>query len=380
MNNNTIKWFATIIILCFVAVNISSSQTVTKGQYQEENPHETYMPSFRNDGKHCRVRNVILMIGDGMGLAHASAAMYANRGSLTFMNLKTMGLVRTQSSSDFTTDSAASGTALATGHKTHNRALGVDMNDQPLENIIETLSAWGYSTGILTTDYMDGATPGAFFAHQKDRGMSHAIWSDLAASPMNFAAAGCHDAFDALPDSIRFPIQNEFDVVFRIPEETDSKRIVYFPERGECASVNNPERKDFLPATTVFAMNYLRNLSRKGFFLLVEGARIDKSSHSNDFPAIVREVLDFDKAVEAALRFAEKDGHTLVIVTADHETGALTLRKGDMHEGMISGLLASSGHTPLPVPLYAYGPWSDLFMGVQENSDIPVKIKKILGR
>jgi alkaline phosphatase len=252
------------------------------------------------------------------------------------------------------------------------------MNDQPLENIIEALSTRGYATGMLTTDFMDGATPGAFIAHQKDRGMSHAIWSDLADSPLNFASAGCHDAFEALPDSIQLSIRNNFEVVFKIPEVIDSKKIVYFPERGECDSVNNPERKDYLPATTVFAMDYLQGLSKKGFFLMVEGARIDKSSHANDFPAIVREVLDFDKAVEAALRFAEEDGHTLVIITADHETGALTLRKGDMREGFISGQFSSGGHTPLPVPLYAYGPWSDLFRGMQENNDIPVKIKSIL--
>ena len=111
---------------------------------------------------------------------------------------------------------------------------------------------------------------------------------------------------------------------------------------------------------------------------MVEGARIDKSAHNNDFKGVVGEVLDFDQAVEAAIRFAEKDGHTLVIISADHETGALSLGNGHIADGKLTGNFSTKGHTSIMVPLYAYGPWSDLFTGVQENSDVSNKIYELL--
>lgn len=372
------KRFLIVTAIFLMVVDVSFAQKVTKGEFKSESVQETYVPSFTIDGKHGKVNNVILMIGDGMGLSHVAAAMFANDGSLNMTNLRTMGYVRTQSASDFTTDSAASGTAYATGCKTSNRVLGLDSEGNRVENIIEKLSSKGYATGVLSTDYMDGCTPAAFFAHQKDRGMSKEIWSDLASSSLNFASAGNREAFERLPEYVRDSISGSFDVVFSLTDAPPTDKLVYLPERGECDSVNNPERKDFLPATTVFAIDYLQKISKKGFFLMVEGARIDKSSHSNDFPAMVKEVLDFDKAVENAIRFAEQDGHTLVIISADHETGAVSLRSGKKEKGYVSGMFSSGGHTPVMVPLFAYGPWSDLFMGVQENSDIPVKILSIL--
>ncbi len=373
-----LKYGTAALFWTLLAVNVSFAQNIRKGEVTIGESQETYVPEFKIDGKHGKVRNVILMIGDGMGLAHVSAAMFANGGSLNMTNLRTMGYVRTQSASDFTTDSAASGTAYATGSKTSNRVIGLDPDGNRLSNIVDILSVQGYATGILSTDYMDGCTPAAFFAHQKDRGMSKEIWSDLASSLLNFASAGCRDAYEKLPEAVRTSIGDSFDVVYSLADVSPTSKLVYFPERGECDSVNNPERADFLPATTSYAIEYLEKLSKKGFFLMVEGARIDKSSHSNDFPAMVEEVLDFDKAVENAIRFAEKDGHTLVIISADHETGAVSLRRGNVEKGYVSGLFASGGHTPVMVPLFAYGPWSDLFMGVQENSDIPGKILSIL--
>lgn len=126
------------------------------------------------------------------------------------------------------------------------------------------------------------------------------------------------------------------------------------------------------------AIRYLSERGRKGFFLMVEGARIDKEEHGNDFKGMVEETLDFDKAVEAAIRFAEQDGHTLVIISADHETGAVTLGHCNPGDGYASGTFASSGHSPIMVPLFAYGPRSREFTGTQENSDVSNKIFSIL--
>ena len=334
-----------------------------------------YTPSFRIDGKNARIRNVILLIGDGMGQGAVNLGMYANGGELTMTNLKTMGYVRTQSANNFTTDSAASGTAYATGVKTKNGYLGKDSSKVNIPNIPELLAPLGYACGVVSTDDLNGATPAAFFAHQASRNAKEEIWADLPASQLTFASAGTQSVFEGMPLSTQEAIKKRFTLVYdpADPAAAGSQRLVYLPP-----SVKQ-DRGDYLPATTQMAIDYLSARSKKGFFLMVEGARIDKSEHSNDLPGTVWETLDFDKAIEVAVRFAERDGHTLVIISADHETGATILAKGDPAQGYVSGIFASKSHTPMMVPLFAYGPRSREFSGVQENSDVARKILQILG-
>lgn len=371
-----------MLIVLFVALTFDvSAQQIAKGKVEGVVPQGSYVPDFGVDGTNRKPLNVILMIGDGMGMAHIATAMYANGGQLTITNLKTCGWVRTQSADHFTTDSAASGTAYATGQKTHNSAIGVDCNDQRIENITEKLAAAGIVSGVVSTDDLSGATPSAFFAHQTDRHKSTEIWADLPYSKLLFFAAGSMEEFEEQPYETRDAIEKRFVVVDDLNNSSaaTAKRLGYLPTKSKVASVNS-NRGDFLPATTAFATEFLASKAKKGkgFFLMVEGARIDKSSHNNDYAAVVGETLDFDKAVEAAIRFAEKDGHTLVIISADHETGALSLRDGSPSEGKMSGVFVSNGHTPIPVPLFAYGPSSQQFMGVQENSDVCNKIAALL--
>ena len=357
------------------------AQEYVKGEIKDVVSQGSYMPSFKSDGDDKAPLNVILMIGDGMGLAHLSSAMFANGGELTVTNLKSCGWVCTQSGSDFTTDSAASGTAYATGHKTHNGAIGVDMNDQTLVNLPEKLHRAGIISGVVTTDDMDGATPSSFFAHQPSRKMSDEIWADLPGSKLTFFAAGTKEDFEDLDYETKDAIEKRFSITHDLDgaDFTKSKRLGYLPPKSETASMSKG-RGDFLPSSTEYAIEYLgaRTSKGKGFFLMVEGARIDKSSHDNDYPSMVKEVLDFDKAIEAAIRFAEKDGRTLVIISADHETGALSIRRGKIEEGEMKGAFVSKGHTGIPVPLFAYGPCSQYFMGVQQNSDVSNKIADLL--
>jgi len=334
----------------------------------------TYTPSFKPDGKNGKVRNVILLIGDGMGHGAVNAAMYANGGKLTMTNLRTFGYVRTQSADNFTTDSAASGTAYATGKKTNNGYLGKNPEKEDLVNIPEQLAPLGYACGVLSTDNLNGATPAAFFAHQAARGDKDNIWADLADCCLTFASAGTQSVFEGLPLSTREAISKEFSVVYDPADAAvaSSEKLLYLPQ------TTGDDRGDYLPATTDMAIEYLAARSRKGFFLMVEGAHIDHKEHSNDFAGTVKETLDFDKAVEAAIRFAERDGHTLVIISADHETGATSLTRGDSTENYAAGVFASRGHSPMMVPLFAYGPRSKDFSCVQENSDIANKIVAIL--
>lgn len=371
------RW-AGVLLLLALAVPAGAQNEVVKTRLTNKEYHAVYTPSFSIDGAHKPVRNVILMIGDGMGLAHASAGMFMNQGALTLTNLKTIGLVRTQSASHFTTDSAASGTAYATGKKTRNGAIGVDKEGKVLENITEKLSEKGFATGVLTTDNMDGATPASFYAHQPERGMSDEIWSDLPDCKLTFFGGGSRELMEKKGVEKRLE-KAGFTLVESVADRNaaTAARLGVLPPAAKTASVNE-NRGDFLPVTTAFALDYLSKRSDKGFFLMVEGARIDKSAHNNDFKGVVGEVLDFDQAVEAAIRFAEKDGHTLVIISADHETGALSLGNGHIADGKLTGNFSTKGHTSIMVPLYAYGPWSDLFTGVQENSDVSNKIYELL--
>ena len=334
----------------------------------------TYTPSFKIDGTNAKVRNVILLSGDGMGQGAVNAGMFANGGMLTMTNLRTFGYVRTQSADNFTTDSAASGTAYATGQKTNNGYLGRSPEKTDLTNIPEILTPLGYACGVLSTDDLNGATTAAFFAHQDARNAKEGIWADLATSSLAYASAGSQSVFESMPLSTQEAIRKEFTVVYdpADPAVAGSKRLLYLPE------TTGDDRGDYLPANTTNAIEYLAARSKKGFFLMVEGAHIDHGEHANNPAYTIREMLDFDKAVEAAVRFAERDGHTLFIVSADHETGATTLLRGEPADGYVFTGFASRGHSPMMVPLFAYGPRSKDFSCTQENSDVANKIIAIL--
>lgn len=336
---------------------------------------ESYTPSFKNDASNAKVRNVILLIGDGMGMGAVNAAMYANGGELTMTNLRTFGYVRTQSADNFTTDSAASGTAYACGVKTNNGYVGVGTDGEALENLPEKLAKLGYISGVVSTDDLNGATPASFFAHEQARGNSTAIWADLAESALSFASAGTQAVYEKQSLKTQEAIKEKFELVYSPSDAAvaESDRLLYLP-----ASVKADDRGDYLPETTEMAIRYLSERAKKGFFLMVEGARIDKEEHSNNLKGTVAETLDFDKAVEAAVRFAEADGHTLVIISADHETGAVSLTRGNPSDGYAVGTFTSKGHSPMMVPLFAFGPKSYFFTGTQENSDVSNKIYSIL--
>lgn len=358
----------------------ANAQEITVGSVENIAAQGSYTPSFESDGEDKAPLNVILMIGDGMGMSHIATTMYANGGELTITNLKTCGWVRTNSATHFTTDSAASGTAYATGHKTHNSAIGMDVDDNPIENLPEQLDKSGIVSGIVSTDLLDGATPAAFFAHQPKRYMAEEIWGDVPSSKLLFFAAGSAEKFAEKSEATQKAIHEKFEVVSKLSETAlTAERIGYIPYQSEIFSDENGFGS-WLPETTQFAIDFLASKIHdgKGFFLMVEGAHIDKYSHANDLKAMVRETLAFDKAVEAAIRFAEKNGNTLVIISADHETGALTLGEGVPAEGKMGGTFVSKGHTASPVPLFAYGPGSHKFMGVQENSDVSLKIAELL--
>ena len=372
----------TILLTLALAVAMPlGAQTIVNGSIKSVPRQGSYQPTFKSDGANKKPLNIILMIGDGTGLAQIASGYFANNNQLTVMNLKHLGLVTTRSATDFTTDSAASGTAYACGIKTFNYAIGVDLAKNPAPNIPEIVAKKGIVSGVVSTDALDGATPAAFFAHQPNRGMANEIWADLPESELIFFAAGDKERFESRPDSTQKAVKEVFTVVDNLNDPAYAKvaRLGYLPTKVEAGNIVDG-RTDFLPKSARYAMDFLKDHSnrKKGFFLMVEGARIDKACHANQFESMVKEMLDFDKAIAEAIKFADEDGNTLVIISADHETGGLAVAEGNPTRGEASGNYVYTWHSAIPVPLFAYGPHAQDFMGVQGNEEVGQKIINLL--
>lgn len=354
-------------------------RTVDQRIYGVNHSHAVYTPTFQWDGSHQRVKNVILIIGDGMGLAQISAGVFAGGNQSTLTQLKNIGFSKTQSADDFTTDSAAGGTAMATGIKAKNRAIGVDGVGQPVANLPEMLDKQGYVSGIVSTDELTGATPAAFYAHQPDRGMTKEIAADILQSPASLFIGGGRATFFDTELGIGAGLQScGFFLADDLADLSKSKSgKAAFLATDEALPAKQDGRGDFLPAAMNAALEFLE-AKRKPFFLMVEGAFIDWGGHANNVGMVVEETLDLDLTIANALRFADEHKGTLVIVTADHETGGLSLPQGDVSRRQIEGQFYSTDHTGIMVPVFAYGPGSDAFRGVYENTEICNRILKLL--
>lgn len=331
-----------------------------------------YTPQYLCDKKNSVVKNIILLIGDGNGLSQISAALLSNDGQLTLSQLKSIGFLKTQAADDFITDSAAAGTALATGIKTHNRAIGVDSADKSIENIMEALTKRGFNTGCITTDAIIGATPATFYSHQKDRSMDLEIANDLLKSKLNLFMGGGRSDFATSFSKTDFTILNSIDEVAKSKKD----KVGHFFTENSVPGVLKG-RGTLLADATKSGLDFL-SAKNKPFFLMVEGAQIDHNGHANNVGGIVSEGIDFDQAITEAIQFADKTGNTLVIITADHETSGFSIAQGNIKEKMIEGDFTSFDHTGTLVPIFSYGPHSDFFTGVYENNEVFHKIKQVL--
>lgn len=329
-------------------------------------------------------KNIILMIGDGMGIAHVFAGLTANKGHLYIENFKTIGYSKTSSTSDYVTDSGAGGTALSTGHKTYNGAIGmiIDANGDtiPALTILEKAESLGMATGLVSTCAMSHATPASFIAHKPSRNMYDDIAADYLKTDIDVFIGGGSKNFNSRKDGRDLTVdlkEKGYQVLF------DMEEIASVNEgklAGLLAFAQNkpyPVREMDLPLSTETAIRILSK-NKKGFFMMVEGSQIDWASHKNNTPYVLREMLQFDKAIGKALEFAAKDKNTLVIVTADHETGGLAVVKGDPERGMVTAYFSTGGHTALMVPVFSFGPGSDNFTGIQENDEIGRKLFELI--
>ncbi len=327
--------------------------------------------------------NVIFMIGDGMGLTQLSAGMYANRNSIAFERMPVVGLHKSHSSDNLTTDSAAGATAFACGKKSYNGAIGVTPDTVACETILEHAHDRQMPTGVVATSTIVHATPACYFAHTAARSSYEIIAAQLAASPVDFFVGGGQ----------RFFTQRESDDTDLVAQMRTAGRIVdsYFDKSigdiepdptktyGYLTALEDPlpvsGGRDYLVPATRDALAYLsaRDTTDRGFFLMVEGSQIDWGGHANDSKYIISETIDFSHAVDVALDFALEDGNTLVVVTADHETGGYAIDNGSTRDNIVGGF-TSDYHTATMIPVFAFGPSAETFAGIYENTAIYDKL------
>ena len=354
-----------ILLFLLIAVSCKSNQ-------EQLEKDETQLP-----------KNVILMIGDGMGLTQIQAAMAANGNTLNIERFHTIGLSKTSSASSFITDSAAGATAFSIGEKTYNGAIGVNSDTIPVKTILEYAEDAGIATGLVSTSAITHATPAAFIAHQPSRNMAEEIAADFLKTDIDVFIGGGKDHFANrkdgfdLTDSLR---QMGYHVSFELNDIENVKS-------GKLAGLLSPDgmppfskgRGDMLAPSAMKAIELL-NQNKSGFFLMIEGSQIDWGGHANDPEYMVSELLDFDNTIGKVLNFAEKDGNTLVIIIADHETGGLTLPHGsDILGDSTSTHFSTTHHTAVMVPVFSKGPGENQFAGIYENNTLFDKMMYALG-
>lgn len=340
-----------------------------------------YQPTYLNDGARKKVKNVILLVGDGMGLAQVCAADAINEG-LSMLNTKKVGLQRTQASDSYTTDSAAAGSALATGKKHNNRHISMSPEGDPYASLTDLFYDKGYACGVLTLGNLADATPAAFYGHSTERDNSDEITDWLLEGKLTFLGGSGMHVFTERKDSkdILGELRKAGYAICAATEEINKTKgkVICVDERMEKAATE-PTLTLLADATHNAIAKLTEEKKSKGFFLMVEGAKIDYAGHANSLPGSILETLSFDLAVAEALKFADSNGETLVIVTADHETGGLSLVDGDMKHKSITVHYMTDDHTSIMLPVFVYGPQSDAFTGIYENTEIFDKVLKVTG-
>lgn len=333
-------------------------------------------------------KNIILLIGDGMGLTQVTAGIYSNSNYMNFERFPVVGLHKNYSSDNLVTDSAAGATAFSCGVKSYNGAIGVDSDTIPVKTILEEVEERGMMTGLVATSSIVHATPASFAAHNKYRKNFEEIAADMSVAGVDVMIGGGKSYFDRresddrnLYDEMKsqgYQISDYFSKDFsEINVAEMGKKWAYFTADKEPLSYE--AGRDYLVPASKVAIDFLdTNAGENGFFIMIEGSQIDWAGHANNFDFFKNEILEYDKVIGDALDFAEKDGNTLVIVTADHETGGLAIQPGSKMDN-INAAYTSDYHTATMIPVFAYGPGAELFGGIYENTKIYNKMRRALG-
>ena len=344
-------------------------------------------------------KNIILLISDGMSLTQVSTYRLLKGGPnerIAVDKFPVSGIVLTHSENAIVTDSASSATAFSTGRKTNNGALGLDKDNKILENFTEIINRYGYVSSLISTSEITHATPAAYASHVDLRWKTDEISLQMMESNVMTILGGGRHFF--LPEDLGGKRSDGLNLL----EQMESSRMV-MTEKKELDSFDHsdlgkvvglfadealrdkekPENHVFEPSSSEmlnFAINRSEKFNEngcKGFFIMLEGSQVDWAGHANDLNYLKREMQDFDEAVELALDYATQNPDTLVIATADHETGGLLIESSSPTDYTAPEVKFSfntgigyGSHTGVPVPVYAYGPGSENFTGTLDNTDI----------
>ena len=382
------KLVISIIALCgFAAMASAQVEDRDRSKYAVNNfadddkytMYEPYETVKVTEPKGKKVKNIIFMIGDGMGLEQISAAWVSNGGKLNFDNFSKVGIQRSYSANKLVTDSAAAGSALATGHKTNNGMISMTPDSVAVKSLAEEAMEKGKRTGAAVTCRVNDATPSVFFSHSPSRSNQEDIVAQMASSGVYFLSGGGIKYWKDREDGR--------DITAEIQEKgyslATTKEELMSVEEGPVVALMAPkeldpalDRGDILPASVTKALQILDN--KKGFFLMIEGSMIDDGGHDNKAGHTMEEIFDFDRTLGIVLEWAEKDGETLVIVTADHATGGMTLLSGSIAEKRIRVNFSTTGHNGVALPVFAWGPHSEDFVGIYENTELSDRIRKLI--
>ncbi len=331
-------------------------------------------------------KNIILLIGDGMGLTQVTAGLYSNSNHLHLERFPVTGIMKTHSARHLITDSAAGATAFACGCKTYNGAIGMTNDKKPCLTLLEQAQQNGLAVGMVASSSITHATPAAFIAHTPGRADMEQIATFFVQTPLDLFIGGGLKYFNerkADQRNLYTELANKGYALSIFSEKKLSELTLdpahpfaWFSAREEPESV--AKGRDYLPLAARLAPAFLKKRSEKGFFMMLEGSQIDWAGHANNADDAIKEMLDFDAAIGEILQFAEADGETLVIVTADHETGGMAIKEGSAMDSLNIGF-TTGYHTASLVPVFAYGPGSEQFHGVMDNTDIYVKMKALFG-
>ncbi len=358
----TMKKYLTLFLLIILTSLLSISCSNTKSNNAANKP-----------------QNIILLIGDGMSIPQICASMLTQESPTSFEQFPVTGLVKTHSKSHKITDSAAGGTAIATGHKTNNGMIGMNADSIAVPSMLEIFSDKGMKTGVIATSYITHATPASFVAKNINRNNYEEIASDFAYSDkVDLLIGGGRNHFNKRKDDVNLIEKmqsdgwNYYDTLINI--DTSANKIIVLADDDHLPPYS--VRGNFLSDATSIALRNLKN--ENGFFLMVEGSQIDFACHDKDSTYLLNEMLDFNNTINVVLQFAEENPNTLVIVTADHETGGLTIVDPNENYTKTNLHFSNGSHTPLMVPVFAYGICSENFTGIMDNTDIFKKIIKLM--
>jgi alkaline phosphatase len=322
-----------------------------------------------------RPKNVILVIGDGMGPAHVTAARWSRGDKLQLLRMPVMALMATHCADEAVTDSAAAASAFATGMKTHYHGVSADAKGQPRKTVLEAAHEAGKATGLVTTTDFWDATPAVFAAHAVDRYKdAPSIARQMVASGADIILGGGIDDLgkEQLPTLDELKAGNRAVVLTRAELQASKAPRILGIFKTQSNDTEDPAAP--LHALAKWAIERL-SADPDGFFLMIENEGIDSASHNNHARDVIKALQEYDAALAVALDFAAARGDTLVIAVGDHETGGLRIFQG--REAKRWRMEWSTiEHTGTSIPLFAFGPGAESFAGYIDNTDVG---KKLLG-